>query len=65
MTAAAPKRGRPPLARGEVSVNVSFRLPSGQYDRTQEQATAARVSLADWLRRAVKAAGRPVKVGDK
>jgi hypothetical protein len=56
-------RGRPPLARDDASVNVHFRLPGKQYDQTQKQAAAARLSLGDWLRRVVTRAARPAPKG--
>jgi hypothetical protein len=51
-------RGRPPLARDDSSVNVHFRLPAKQYDRTQKQADQARLSLSQYLRRVITRAGR-------
>jgi hypothetical protein len=51
-------RGRPRLAADDTSVNVTFRLPSKQYDRTYQQAAEARLSMADWLRRVVTRANR-------
>ena len=52
-------RGRPRLAADDESVNVHFRLPAKQYDLTQKQATDARLSLSDWLRKVVERASRP------
>jgi len=46
------------LAANDPSVNVHFRLPSKQYDLTQQQADRARLPLADWLRRVVERACR-------
>ena len=52
--------GRPALeASGAPSVNVHVRLSSAQYDATLAQATAARVPLATWVRRVLRAAGDP------
>jgi predicted HicB family RNase H-like nuclease len=45
--------GRPPLARDDASVAMSFRMPAKQYDLAQKQATEARMSLSEWLRRVV------------
>lgn len=45
--------GRPRLAADDPSVHVHFRLPSKEYDRTQQQADRARLSVSDWLRRVV------------
>ena len=59
------KRGRPPLDADDPSVNVQFRLPGKQYDRTQQQAAQARLSLADWLRRVVTRAARPPVTSDR
>jgi len=53
------KRGRKPLDAGDPSVQVQFRLPSKQYDRTAQQAAEARLSMADWLRRVVTRALPP------
>ena len=50
-------RGRPRLSDAP-SVNVHFRLPAKQYDRTQKQADRERLSLPDWLRRVVTRACR-------
>jgi hypothetical protein len=55
--------GRPPLARGDVSVSVHFRLPAKQYDLSQQQARDARLPLSEWFRHVVtractKPAGR-------
>jgi len=52
------KRGRRPLDDEDPSVTVAFRLPSKQFDRTQQQAAQARLSMADWLRQVVTRAGR-------
>ena len=52
-------RGRPPLAKHDPSVNVHFRMPSKQYDLTQQQAAGSRLSHADWFRRLVERACRP------
>ena len=54
-----PRGGRPRLAANDESVNVSFRLPSKQYDLSQKQADQAKLSYSDWLRRLVERAGRP------
>jgi len=53
------RRGRPRLDPDDPSVDVRFRLPSKQYDLTHKQATAAKLTLAEWLRRIVAHAGRP------
>lgn len=47
------RRGRPPIAREDASVNVHFRLPAKAYDLTQKQAEAARLSLGEFLRHVV------------
>lgn len=52
------KRGRRPLSADDASVRVSFRLPAKQFDLSQKQAEASRVTLAVWLRRAVDRACR-------
>lgn len=53
-----PRGGRPRLAADDPSVNVHFRLPSKQYDRTYQHAAAARLPLGEWLRRVVERAAR-------
>lgn len=50
--------GRPRLAADDPSVNVHFRLPSKQYDRTQQLAAQARLTMAEWLRQVVTRANR-------
>jgi len=57
------KRGRPPLARGDASVSVHFRLPAKQYDLTQARANQARLPLSDWLRQVVTGARRVKRAG--
>jgi len=47
------KRGRPRISPEDESVVVHVRLPAKQYDLTQQQATAARMTHAEWLRRVV------------
>ena len=51
-------RGRPRLAANDPSVNVHFRLPTKQYDLTQQRAHRDGLPLADWLRRCVERACR-------
>jgi hypothetical protein len=43
--------GRPPLAADDPTVQVSIRLPSKQFDATQREADAARMTMAEWIRR--------------
>lgn len=52
-------RGRPRIAPNDRSVDVHFRMGAKQYDLSQKQADQARITLADWLRRAVARACRP------
>jgi len=54
-------RGRPRLAANDPSVNVHFRLPAKQYDQTAKQASDAKLSLAEWLRRLVTERGKSNK----
>ena len=50
-------RGRPPLAsRQPKSVNVHLRLSAPQYDATWRQATAARVTVPQWIRAVLQSA---------
>ena len=51
-------RGRPRLAAGDESVNVTFRLAAKQFDRTQQEAKRADLPLVEWLRRVVDRAVR-------
>jgi len=51
-------RGRPRLAEGDESVNVTFRLASKQFDRTEQAAKRADLPLVEWLRRVVDRAVR-------
>ena len=46
-------RGRPRLVPDDRSVNVTFRLASKQYERTEQEAKRAAVPLSEWLRRVV------------
>jgi hypothetical protein len=52
-------RGRPRIAEDDSTVNVSFRLPAKQYDRTEQEAKRADLPLSEWLRRVVERASRP------
>lgn len=49
-------RGRPPLdaSRRSPSVNVHVRLSAPQYDATYARARAERLTLAQWIRRALQ-----------
>jgi len=53
---APPKpRGRPPLDEQRTpSVNVHLRLSAGQYDAAYARARAERLTLSQWIRRAVR-----------
>lgn len=54
-----PKRpGRPPLDDHNPSVQVSFRLPTPDYDHLIQRASRERVTVADVIRRAVRDADR-------
>ena len=53
------KRGRPPLAADDPSVKMTVRVPATQFDATYTQARDARMSMAEWVRGALKAAGTP------
>jgi len=50
------RRGRPPLDREDASAQLHLRLPSKQLTAAGLQAQRIRVSRAEWLRRAVRAA---------
>ena len=47
------KRGRRPLDPTDPSVRLSFRLTTKQYDEAYKRATAARLTLAEYLRAVV------------
>ena len=51
-------KGRPPIDAADPSIQVTFRLPSKQYDLTQKEADRARLPMAGWLRRLVAEAHR-------
>lgn len=44
------KRGRPRLDPQDASVNLHLRVPAKQFDATYAKATAARMSMAEWIR---------------
>ena len=46
--------GRPRLSPTEPSVNVHFRLTGSDFDATYSRARADRVTIGDWIRRAVR-----------
>lgn len=51
MSDVAKKRpGRPPLKRGQESVNVTFRVVQKDYRRIRREAKRAGLLLSDWLR---------------
>jgi len=45
--------GRRPMESGRASVSVTIRLPVTHYDRLCQQATTARCSVAEHVRRLV------------
>jgi len=46
--------GRPPLDPDDPSVGLHFRVPGKEYDRLYREAKAARLELADYIRRALR-----------
>ncbi len=44
-------RGRPRLDAEDPTVQTSLRLPSKQFDASQKQARAERMTMADWIRK--------------
>ena len=60
MADVTPKRrpGQPPLDPTDTSVRLSFRLTTKQYDLAYKQASAARLTLAQYLRAVVAQAAR-------
>ena len=55
------RRGRPPLDRDDATARLSLRLPSKQYAAATTRASGARLSRAEWIRRAVREALKPIK----
>jgi hypothetical protein len=45
--------GRRPIEPGRASVSVTIRLPATQYDRLYKQASSARCSVSEHVRRLV------------
>jgi hypothetical protein len=52
-------RGRPSLEPHTASVTVSVRLTPTQYDATYARAKAARMTVAEWVRRVLRTSTRP------
>ena len=57
-------RGRPPLDPRYRSVNVNVRITSSQYDAVYAKARADRLTIAQWIRRALQSANRPARSTD-
>jgi hypothetical protein len=53
--------GRPRLDAADDSVPVSTRMPTRQYDDLWQRAQAARITVAEQLRRDVAAAGKRIQ----
>jgi predicted HicB family RNase H-like nuclease len=49
-------RGRPPLASDDPSIHLHVRVPGKDYAATREAADRARLSIGDWVRRALREA---------
>ena len=49
------KRGRPALRDGEPSTPVSVRMAATDYDETYRRATRAGITMAEQIRRTLKA----------
>jgi hypothetical protein len=47
--------GRPPLQRGEVSVNVCVRLPASQFDALDRRARLEHANVPELIRRRLAA----------
>ena len=47
--------GRPRLAADDDSVQLSVRVTTKQFDATQRQAAADRMTMADWIRQILAA----------
>lgn len=54
----AGRRGRPPIDPTDPAVCVTFRLTTKQYDLAYKRATAARLTLAEYLRAVVARAAK-------
>jgi len=50
----ARRNGRPPLDDHDVSVRVSFRVPSREYDDLYHRAQRQRVNISDVIRRCLR-----------
>jgi hypothetical protein len=53
VTADMKPRGRPQVSAEDRSVSLHLRLSAKHYDLTQKQASQARLTHADWLRRVI------------
>jgi hypothetical protein len=51
--------GRPPLAPNDPSVRLTVRVPATQFDASWQKARDARVTLAEFVRGALRGAGAP------
>jgi hypothetical protein len=49
--------GRPPLAPNDPTVRLTVRVPSTQFDATWHAARDARVTVAEFVRGALRGAG--------
>lgn len=49
-----PKRGRPKVQAGDVSVPVHLKLPSRQYDAYDKAARDQRISIPELIRRKLR-----------
>jgi len=47
--------GRPRVAPNEETVQTSVRMSAKQFDATQRQAAADRLTMADWIRQILAA----------
>jgi len=48
------KPGRPPLDRTSRSVNVNVYMPATMYDKSYQAARRQRVTVAEWIRAAIR-----------
>ena len=57
-------RGRPPLDPATRSCHLHLRLSAPDYDATYAKARAERLTMAQWIRRTLRAAQAPKQPGE-
>jgi hypothetical protein len=51
-------RGRPPIDPSDRSVPYSVKIPAKDFAQAETRAKDERLTLADWIRRMLRASGR-------